>query len=81
MAIGNDSDFDLAWIELRETFIRKLAREHFGLNISMLDIRSYNVSAPLDLVLDEIKRRNIFESTMIRAGRRIRVVLRMNSAK
>ncbi len=78
MTLGNNSEFGSAWRDLRETFARKLARKYLGLNIGEMAIRSYDVTKPLTAVLGEIKRRNIIETTMFRAGRRIRVVLRMN---
>jgi hypothetical protein len=82
MTIGNDREFSEAWRALRETFVRKLARKYYGIEISELGIRSYDVTIkPLTAVLDEIKRKNIFESTMFRAGRRIRIILKRNSVK
>ena len=81
MTLGNNSEFGSAWRDLREIFARKLARKYLGLNIGEIMIRSYDVSKPITTVMDEIKRRNIIETTMYRAGRRIRVVLRMNPFK
>ena len=81
MTIGNDTEFGSAWRDLRETFARKLARKYLGLNIGGMAIRSYDVSKPLTSVLDEIKRRNIIETTMYKAGRRIRIVFRQNVIK
>ncbi len=82
MAIGNDREFFEAWRDLRETFVRKLARKYYGVDIGEMAIRAYDVSMkPLTAVLDEIRRKNIVESTMFRAGRRIRIVLRRNPTK
>lgn len=81
MTHGNNTEFGSAWRDLRESFTRKLARKYMGLNIGEMAIRSYDVSKPLTAVLDEIKRRNIIETTMFRAGRRIRIVLRRNAIK
>lgn len=82
MANGNDQSFYEAWQELRESFVRRLARKYYGLEISEIGIRAYEVSKkPLTAVLAEIRRKNIFESTMFRAGRRIRVILRRNPTK
>ena len=81
MTIGSNSEFSSAWRDLREAFARKLARKYLGLKIGEMAIRSYDVSKPLTTVLSEIKKRNIIETTMFRAGRRIRIVLRKNSIK
>ncbi len=82
MAIGSDQSFYEAWLELRESFVRRLARKYYGVEISEIGIRAYEVSKkPLTSVLAEIRRKNIFESTMFRAGRRVRIVLRRNPAK
>ncbi len=81
MTIGNNTEFGSAWRNLREIFTRKLARKYLGLNIGEMAIRSYDVSKPLSKVFDEIKRRNIIETTMYRAGRRVRIVLRRNAIK
>ncbi len=82
MAIGNDQSFYEAWLELRESFVRRLARKYYGVEISEIGIRAYKVSRkPLIAVLAEIRRKNIFESTMFRAGRRVRIVLRRNPVK
>jgi len=78
MTIGNNTEFGSAWRDLRESFARKLARKYLGLNIGEMAIRSYDVSKPLTAVLDEIKRRNIIETTMFKAGRRIRIIMRFN---
>lgn len=81
MTLGNNTEFGSAWRDLREAFARKLARRYLGLNIGEMAIRSYDVSKPLNAVLDEIKRRNIIETTMYRAGRRIRIVFRKNPVR
>ncbi len=82
MAIGNDREFTEAWRDLREIFVRKIARKHYGVDIGEMAIRAYDVSMkPLTVVLDEIRRKNIVESTMFRAGRRIRIILRRNPVK
>jgi len=81
MTIGNNSEFGSAWRDLRETFARKLARKHLGVNIGEMAIRSYDVSKPLTAVMDEIKRRNIIKTTMYRAVRRVRIVFRKNAVK
>ncbi len=81
MTLGNSTEFGSGWRDLREAFARKLARRYLGLNIGEMAIRSYDVSKPLNAVLDEIKRRNIIETTMYRAGRRIRIVFRKNPVR
>ena len=80
MEAGNKQKFDEAWRDLKEAFVRRLARRYYGLEIDPFTIRSYKVeSNRLTSVLDEIRRRNIFETTMFRAGRRIRIILRRNA--
>lgn len=82
MTIGNDREFTEAWRNLRESFVRKLARKYYGVDIGEIAIRSYDVSMkPLTAILDEIRRRNIIESTMFRVGRQIKIVLRRNPVK
>ena len=77
MTIGNNTELGLAWRDLREIFVRKLARKYMGLNIGEVAIKSYDVSKSLTAVLDEIKKHNIIETTMYRAGRRVRIVFRI----
>jgi hypothetical protein len=81
MAIGNDSEFSEAWRDLRETFVRKLAREYYGIDIDEIGIRAYDMTMrPLAVVLNDIRQKNIIKSIIFRAGRRIRIVFRGNHA-
>jgi len=82
MSNGNNREFTEAWRDLRETFVRKLAGKYYGVDIGETAIRAYSVSTkPLTAILDEIRRRNIIESAMFRAGRRIRMAWRRNPMK
>lgn len=81
MTVGNDSDFATAWRDLREKFVRRLARTHLGVDISEMAIRAYDIRKPLADVFSDIRKKNFFESTMYRAGKRIRVILRRNPVK
>lgn len=76
MAIGRHSEFFEAWRDLREQFMRRLAREHLGVEISNMGIRRFDFSKPLVDVFNEIKKSHFFVSTIHRAGRRIRVIIR-----
>ena len=76
MAIGNNSEFIVAWRGLRETFVRKLALKYLGVNIDAAAMRTYDLNKPLTTIVTEIKRKNILATIIFRANRRMRVFIK-----
>ena len=72
MTTGNNQDYLDAWRNLRERLAIKLAKRYFGIDVSDMEIRLYDVRKPLVEVLDDIHRRHLFESTIRSVGKHLR---------
>lgn len=79
MSSGDEDSFEDAWRDLRRKFVRHATSKHLKLALNDASLRRYDMAQPLDKVLDEIRRKNIIQNTIVRAGRRIRVILRITS--
>ena len=76
MTLGSKQEFHEAWRDLKELFIRQIAQKYYGVTLSDMDIRGYQVGDKEALkVLNEIRQKNIVRSVVFRTQRKIRSLL------
>jgi hypothetical protein len=72
MTLGSKQEFDEAWRDLKERFVRQIAQKYYGVRLSDMDIRVYKLdNKEIIKVLNKIRRKNIVRSVIFRTQRKI----------